>query len=478
MPQRKFFRILKRRSQVWFAFILWAGCWTACSVQAADPPESNASDAERAATYAIAEGFRLLTEKAYLPADFDQATFDAVWQSWPKKLREQAAQATPEQRREMAFDRYGLTPRPGDDSGRPLQYVVDAEGKWTMNCFSCHGGSVYGTPTPGAPNNRFALQTMTEELRRTKFRLGKSLTRMDIGSVAIPLGTTRGTTNAVVFGVALMNYRDPQLNLINAPPPAIVHHDMDAPAWWHFHKRPSIYIDGFAERGHRGLMQFMLVEENGPEKFRQWESDFRQVYDYMMSLRAPRYQGAVDARLAARGRRLFNDHCAHCHGTYGEQPRYPNRRVPLSELGTDPVRLAALPVAGREKYAASWFAHAGEEGQQQTETRPDGYVAPPLDGVWASPPYLHNGSVPTLWHVLHPDQRPTVWRRTAEAIDEQRIGFQIEVVDRIPLTESDVAVRREYFDTRRRGKSNAGHDYPDQLSEDEKSAVLEYLKTL
>ena len=35
-----------------------------------------------------------------------------------------------------------------------------------MNCFSCHGGSVYGVPTPGAPNNRFALQTLTEETRR------------------------------------------------------------------------------------------------------------------------------------------------------------------------------------------------------------------------------------------------------------------------------------------------------------------------
>ena len=61
------------------------------------------------------------------------------------------------------------------------------------------------------------------------------------------------------------------------PPQSFVHHDMDAPPWWHFHKRPYIYIDGFAEKGHRGLMQFMLIPENGPEFFREHEDEFRDV---------------------------------------------------------------------------------------------------------------------------------------------------------------------------------------------------------
>ncbi len=381
----------------------------------------------------------------------------------------------------MAMRRYGLTPRPDDPSGRPLQYVVEGSGvdiTWTMNCFSCHGGEVYGKPTPGAPNNRLALQTMTEELRATKLKLGKPLSRMDFGSIVIPLGTTVGTTNAVIFGVGLMSRRDPQLNLIDQIPESLIHHDMDAPPWWHFHKRPYLYIDGFAQRGHRGLMQFTLVPENGPDFYRQHEDDFRHIDAYLMSLRPPRYEGLIDEALAASGRLAFNDHCAHCHGTYGPGGRYPNVRIPLDEIGTDPVRLKALPAAGREKYARSWFAHAGETDEQLTVVNPDGYVAPPLDGVWASPPYFHNGSVPTLWHVLHPEHRPTLWRRVATAIDAEKIGFQIEEVDRIPLTQTDVAIRREYFDTRRHGKSNAGHDFPNELSESQRRAVLEYLKTL
>ncbi len=427
---------------------------------------------------AAARGYRLLTETALLPSDFNQSTFDDAWQTWPELLRTKAKNATPEERRKMAFDRYGLTPRPDDPSGKPLQYVVDEQGHWTMNCFSCHGGSVYGKPTPGAPNNRFALETMTEEIRRTKFRLVEPLSRMDLGSLVIPLGTTNGTTNAVVFGMGLMHSRDEKLNLVARTPVPFLHHDMDAPPWWHFHKRPYIYIDGFTEKGHRGLMQFMLVPENGPEFFRDHEDDFRDVFAYLSTLRAPKYEGDFNRELASRGRTLFEHNCSECHGTYGENETYPNVRVPIDEIGTDPARIRALTKAGKQKYANSWFAHAGEANPQKTVTESEGYVAPPLDGVWASAPYFHNGSVPTLWHVLHPMQRPQVWRPVSEKMDVDRVGLDIEVVAKVPLGEPDAAVRRSYFDTRRFGKSNSGHNYPDVLNEDEKQAVLEYLKSL
>lgn len=435
-------------------------------------------------------GYELLVNTPFLPPDFDEEVFDQVWRSWPRELRRVAEQATPEQQRQMAMQRYGLTVRPGSKTLEPLQYVVTEElatpstgeattlRKWTMNCFSCHGGTVYGMPTPGAPNNRFALQTMTEELRLTKLKLGKPLTRMDLGSLVIPLGTTHGTTNAVVFGIGLMAQRDPQLNVVDAIPEALTHHDMDAPPWWHFHKRSHLYIDGFAERGHRGLMQFMMVPENGPNFFRDHEDDFRKVYAYLMSLRPPKYPGAIDAQLAEQGQRVFKQTCSRCHGTYGKDASYPELCVPLSEIGTDPVRLNALPVAGRAKYAKSWFAHGGEVDEQATILDPDGYVAPPLDGVWASAPYFHNGSVPTLHDVLHPDTRPALWHRTSDDLDEKKVGLTIDTVKRIPFTETDIAKRREYFDTTRFGKSNDGHPFANDLSEPEKTALLEYLKTL
>ncbi len=431
-------------------------------------------------------GYELLIQQPFLPPDFTEEVFDNVWQVWPQPLRKAAENASPQQRRAMAFERYGLTPRQetpeSDLPGEPLQYVVtqspSGQRQWTMNCFTCHGGELYGQPYPGAPNNRFALQTLTEELRATKLRLAQPLSRMDLGSLVIPLGTTHGTTNAVIFGVGLLSRRDADLNVVAGVTSDLVHHDMDAPPWWHFHKRPYMYIDGFAERGHRGLMQFTLVPENGPEFYREHEADIRDIYAYLMSLRPPKYDGPVDAELARRGQTVFEASCAHCHGTYGENSHYPNVRVPLNELGTDPVRLAALSPPGRQRYADSWFAVGPDGKRQLTELDPDGYVAPPLDGVWASAPYFHNGSVPTLWHVLHPEERPTVWRRTADEMDHEKVGLQVESVARIPLTQTDVALRRQYFDTRKFGKSNAGHLYPEELTADEKRAVLEYLKTL
>ena len=58
------------------------------------------------------------------------------------------------------------------------------------------------------------------------------------------------------------------------------------------------------------------------------------------------------------------------------------------------------------------------------------------------------------------------------------LGLTTKAVKKVPFTELDAAVRRSYFDTRRFGKSNQGHDYPTVLTETERRAVLEYLKTL
>lgn len=422
-------------------------------------------------------GYRFLTEKAYLPPDCDQETFDAVWKAWPEPLRSQAEQASPDDRRRMAYARYGLTPRL-DDPTKPLQYVVDERGVWTMNCFACHGGQVLGKTVPGAPNALYALETLTEEMRQTKLLMRKPLTRMDLGSLVMPLGTTNGTTNAVMFGVALMNYRDADLNLDKSRPyPRMTHHDMDAPAWWHFKKKSHLYIDGFAEKGPRGLMQFMLVKENGPQKFRQWEPDFEDVYAYLMSLEAPKYPFEVDTALAERGAVAFGRVCASCHGTYGENETYPEKMVAIDTIGTDRVRFEALSAMHRKGYGESWFGHYG---RQKTLDKPEGYVAPPLDGVWASAPYFHNGSVPTLWHVLHPSERPKVWRRTSvDGFDQRKVGPEIEVFDALPeAATKSKSVRREYFDTKAFGKSAAGHDFVEELTDAEKTAVLEYLKTL
>lgn len=55
-------------------------------------------------------GYEVLTEMPLLTSDFDQEVFDNVWKTWPKPLREKAESATVQERRQMAMERYGLTP--------------------------------------------------------------------------------------------------------------------------------------------------------------------------------------------------------------------------------------------------------------------------------------------------------------------------------------------------------------------------------
>lgn len=447
-----------------------------CSAAVVPPIHAPAA---RAGEGDAAEGLRLLLSRSYLPPDFDQEVFDDLWTTWEEPLRQRAAEATVEDRRRLAMDRYGLLPRPGDPT-RPMQYVVASDGRWTMNCLACHQGQVGGQMIPGLPNSNYALETLTEEVRLVKVRQRKAFGHMDMGSLLLPLGTTNGTTNAVIFGVALMRHRDADLNIVPRPPRFdLVHHDMDAPPWWHYAKRKTLYADGFAPKSHRMLMQFLLVKENGPEKFREWEEGFRDIEAWIGSLEPPRWPHAIDTALARAGESVFQRHCADCHGTYGPSGSFPDRVIPIDEIGTDRVRLDSLTAQERSDLNGSWFGHHGRDAADMHDREsPVGYVAPPLDGIWASAPYFHNGSVPTLWHVLHPAARPVAWKRSPTGYDVGRVGLDIDEADVIPSGKLAAAERRRWFDTRKPGKSAAGHDFPDVLTEDEKRAVLEYLKQL
>ena len=101
----------------------------------------------------------------------------------------------------------------------------------------------------------------------------------------------------------------------------------------------------------------------------------------------------------------------------------------------------------------------------------DGYVAVLLDGIWLRGPYLHNGSVPTLKDLLRKaEDRPEKFFRGYDLIDPKNIGF----VSSGAMAEK-VGV---LYDTKVSGNSNVGHNYGTDLPEDQKEALLEYLKTL
>jgi mono/diheme cytochrome c family protein len=451
---------------VWFAVVVGP------LVLAGEPSSATAVDRT-----AAERGYQLLTTKQYQRVDITPDLFEKLWQQWPATDREAASQATADERRRMAFSRYGLIASPDHPQGPPLGAVLGEKGGWALNCFGCHGGKVAGRAMPGLGNSHYAFQTLSEEMYAARRPPGeKSLMSKAASVLAPPLGKSNGTTNAQTFSVLLCARRDLDLNAnADKPLPKFQHYDLDPPPLWNTKKKDRLYIDGFVKKTPRAIMQFVLTPENSGATVRGWEQDFVDILAWIESLEPPKYPWKVDGALAAVGKPIFERTCSECHGTYGPQGTYPERRVALDEIGTDDARLKGMPAEHRRFMRDSWL---GYYGKYEVVEEPDGYVAPPLDGVWASAPYFHNGSVPTLWHLLHAESRPRVWLRSEDGYDEARVGLEVTELAELPASAQDGAEKRRYFDTQLRGKSGAGHTFPEQLSEEEKRAVLEYLKTL
>src|SRR5262249_48947731 len=143
-----------------------------------------------------------------------------------------------------------------------------------------------------------------------------------------------------------------------------------------------------------------------------------------------------------------------------------------------------LSKKGGEYYNRSWFAK---------EKRPDGkvgypveatvgYQAPPLDGIWATAPYFHNGSVPTVAGGLNSKTRPKIFTRSfrtdKDAYDAVNLGWKVQVLERGPDEKLPALERRKVYDTTQPGRGNGGHTFGDDLTEEQRRAVIEYLKTL
>ncbi|MFN3200663.1 MAG: hypothetical protein ACE366_19855 [Bradymonadia bacterium] len=257
----------------------------------------------------------------------------------------------------------------------------------------------------------------------------------------------------------------------------------DVPPWWNVKKKTALYYSGMGRGDHtKLLMQIALGGLRDAEHAAQILEHFDDVFAWLRELQPPAFPGEVDAALAAEGMLVFESTCSGCHGTYGAtdaDDTYPNVLVPFEIVGTDPT-YAQQFIWGEEQvawYNDGWFGQA----LYPSEVIPEPvYLAPPLDGVWATAPYLHNGSVPTLAALLDSSTRPTHWRRadynprTAQ-YDLEQLGWPHEAVTAEEMEAFGDALT---YDTTELGYSNEGHTFGDALTDEERLALLEYLKTL
>jgi hypothetical protein len=208
----------------------------------------------------------------------------------------------------------------------------------------------------------------------------------------------------------------------------------------------------------------------------------REFETVVRHLRPPPYPYAIDADLAARGKELFYSEaigCANCHGTYDGKGNVDWPGV-HKDVGTDRARLDVVSPGFIDAFDKSPIAAEG------ALVKSHGYAATPLTGVWANFPYLHNGSVPTLHHLLGPvSERPKIFHvQAARTLDRERVG------QRLTMRPSDAHVSdaellrrfggdRDWFNVARPGSGNGGHDVWSRIKTDaNRRALIEYLKTL
>ena len=423
-------------------------------------------------------GYELLTTKAFVPAIWSRSAYDDAWKQWGLKEK-------PSDFDFAVRTRYGLHQAPYPNDGLPMGLrsttMLGITKGVTADCMMCHGGSIFGKSYVGLGNASLEMEGLFTELA------GLRSDRNELRPILFPFTNVRGTTEAGPFAVYLLGYRTDDLALTPLYRDLGLHDDSceDTPAWWLLKKKKTMYHLGATDaRSVRSLMQFMMHPLTTPSEFKKAEPQFRDIQKYLLSLDAPKYPFAIDAKKAEAGQKLFGANCAKCHGTYGDASTYPDRIVSLDDIGTDRKKFESLEPKFAKAYSASWFAKESTGSwffPRYPMRETEGYQAPPLDGIWATAPYFHNGCAPTLDGVLNSSARPKVFTRsyrTDEAeYDQDKVGWKVTEVP-APKASAEAIERRKVYDTSKPGRSNGGHIYGDKLTAEQRAAVIEYLKTL
>jgi len=408
----------------------------------------------------------------------------------------------------------------------------------TFSCATCHTAQLFGRTVVGATNrnaqaneyfyeastffpdlppNVFANATGANELEMELFlrtqsnfavvgTLPPQVRGLDTSLAQVALSLARRELDAWAT-------RNPELEA--TPRPNLLEHyvaDSKPAVWWTLRYKTRWLSDGSIVSGNPIFTNFLWNEiGRGTDlnELETWLRDNQEIVDELtvaaFATEPPLWSdffgtASIDIDAARRGQVHFEAMCASCHGTYEKTWDLPHadslslaeqlrtsrvvyhRQTPVMNVGTDPQR-----AVGMEAFADELNALAISAWMETVVEVQDGYVPPPLDGIWARYPYLHNQSVPTLCDLLLPASMRTssFWMGPS---DDAETDFDFDCVgyptgDHVPSSWMDDP--RAHFDTTRPGLSNGGHDAwlttsdgTPVLSDAERRDLIHFLKTL
>lgn len=414
--------------------------------------------------------------------------------------------------------------KPGDSLG--VGTVMTEQGEaMTFSCATCHAANLFGRTVVGMTNrkeqaNEFfhkaagffplldadvfvnvmgANRTELQRFLITQQHLGAvgsktpQVVGLDTSLAQVSLSLARRTDDAMATRDATIEAM-PRVNLLDT-----FVADSKPAVWWTMKYKTRWLSDGSIVSGNPIFTNFLWNEigrGTDLDVLEVWLRENQVIVDELTAMvfatEAPKWveffgEDSLDEAAAQRGEQTFLTACSACHGTYAKDwtaetkaQRLTTTRVtyhsktPVMDVGTSPQRaqgMAAFAEPLNRLTVSQWMK---TEVEVQT-----GYVPPPLEGVWARYPYLHNQSVPTLCELLGaPSSRTQVFYMGDDAdpaVDFDATCVGLPVGDRVP--EAWKADPRRKYDTTVPGLSNQGHEVP-AMTAAERADLIEYLKTL
>lgn len=532
--------------------------------------------------------------------------YNRLWLNWTGYLLAPALPARPDNFDELVAERYGSPlpeernpyPLAGEDpnasnggSGQlPIGFTQlrEPDGSWTGQigvklCSFCHDGQISGEPVYGGAGTIGDFTVAFRDFAAA----GLSPTFGLLGG-PITIAANRGTGAIDQFQIGFLVFNGGNIEEFTNDKILFSQAigNIKSPPWWNMGHRVQKFHGSVlpmdASRIDMAAYYPLLINDDPAG----WVDEASYPFQiWAESITAPKYPGAIDPQLAEQGAILFhaknlwaanlnnpvpepeqlgNGSCASCHGVYS--PRYAEddsfladpdmmgiaaNLVDIEVIRTDPVYAQAQQslrnADGSPNIGIDYnpFLTCGVGDFGDTPNNTPVLLAPPLFGIWASAPYLHNASVPNLWGVLDPDsERPNIWLRQSapapegmegrvvmgfdtdfdRAYDQEKLGWKYTELDclsgfpatqpllncnpidedggslqdifgaiyeriallwnlpidelaNIPLTDQQIENRKVY-NTNIYSQGNEGHDFTAVLTDAERRAIIEYLKTL
>lgn len=410
-----------------------------------------------------------------------------------------------------------------------------AEG-FTISCAECHSSRLFGKTVLGMTNrfpnaNKTFIHGKTLALLAdpTLFRIYNGSTeeetdllrelRRNVRAIGVrrPIALGLDTSLAQVALSLARRSRDPYAERSPAREVFPRHEELAAapadskPAvWWNVKFKNRWLSDGSVLSGNPILTNLLWNEIGRGADLHALDDwilrngdKIRELTSAVFSSEAPRFTDFFPAERfpiasARRGEAVFNRRCARCHGTYEKawsapgtnalpaeellrtaRVRYHERTL-VVDVGTDPNRRLGM----RSLEQLNELAIARANGIRVAEQ--NGYVPPPLVGIWARWPYFHNNSVPSLCAVLtRPEKRPSVYY--SGPAEDRELDFDglcngYPTGKAVPARWKRPAFR---YDTKKNGLGNGGHaegiflrEGKELLTPEEKLDLVRFLQTL